>query len=122
MNRDCGFSLLEVIVALFILSTTAVGFMRVTQTSVEAAKEVETRYLASIVADNRLVELFGENIPIRIGLETGAELQQGRNYDWEREVSSSGRPGILQIDIYVRAAGGEQILTSITAFKAELVS
>lgn len=122
MSKDRGFSLLEVIIALFILSTTALGFMRVTQTSVEAARDLEVRYLASIVADNQLVEIFGEDIPVRIGVETGTESQHGRAFDWQREVSQSERQGVFQIEVEVRPAGGERVLAILTALKAELVS
>lgn len=122
MKRDAGFSLLEVIIALFILSTTAVGFMRVTQTSVQAAKEVEHRYLASIVADNKMVEMFSEDIPLRIGVDGGSEIQHGRSFDWERTISSSIRTGVLEIRIDVRPTDGTLVLASATALKAEPLS
>lgn len=119
MKHELGFSLVEVIVALFILSTATTAFIRVSSGSVQAAGNVEVKYVASIVADNQLVKVFGEDVPMRIGVVSGTEEHFGRQFEWERTISHGPRPGVLAVRLRVRREGDDLILASLSALKAE---
>ena len=54
---NAGFSLIEVLVALIVLSIAGVAFIRVAQNHIETVDRLEVRMISDIVAQNTLVEL-----------------------------------------------------------------
>ncbi|MEO0882951.1 MAG: type II secretion system minor pseudopilin GspI [Pseudomonadota bacterium] len=109
MRRDrtteAGFSLMEVLIALSILATTAVGFLSVIRGSVEGARQVEEKQLARIVADNQLTDLFWSIEPIELGISQGVERQLGRNFNWVMNVQQSQQEGVWLVGVQVRLVG-----------------
>ena len=103
---EAGFSLMEVMVALAILATAAVGFMGVTQGSVEGTRDVEEKFLARIVADNQLADVFWQDVPLEQGISEGVERQMGREFTWVRTVAPGPRDGVLFIGVQVRRDDG----------------
>lgn len=62
-RRD-GYSLMEAIVALFILSIAASGFLIATQAHIDGVRGLEDRIVGQWVAENRLTELaLGDATP-----------------------------------------------------------
>ncbi|MEM7662808.1 MAG: type II secretion system minor pseudopilin GspI [Pseudomonadota bacterium] len=104
-KAESGFSLMEVLIALSILATTAVGFLSVIRGSVEGARQVEEKQLARIVADNQLTDLFWSIDPIERGITQGVERQMGRDFSWVMSVDQGQREGVLFVGVQVRLAG-----------------
>ncbi|MEM8635252.1 MAG: type II secretion system minor pseudopilin GspI [Pseudomonadota bacterium] len=104
-DRESGFSLMEVLIALSILATTAVAFMTVIGGSVEGARQVEEKQLARIVADNQLADLFWTIDPIERGITQGVERQMGREFVWVMSIDQGPRDGVLVAGIQVRLSG-----------------
>jgi len=77
------------------------------------------KYVASIVAENQLVRVFGGDVPVRIGVVSGIEEHFGRQFVWERTILRGPRPGVLAVDLRVRKEGEDLILASLSALKAE---
>lgn len=100
-QSEAGFSLVEVVVALGILSTAAIGFSELSRGSVEGAKQVEMRYLARSVAEAEMVRTFADRTPLRLGLSDGEMVQMGRSFEWVRTVTETGEGGLLLIRIEI---------------------
>jgi type II secretion system protein I len=81
-NREDGFTLVEVVVALGILSTAAIGFSTLSQGSIDGAKQIEMRYLARTIVDNELTRVFTDQVPLRLGVVNGETVQMGRSFEW----------------------------------------
>ncbi|MEL6322984.1 MAG: type II secretion system minor pseudopilin GspI [Pseudomonadota bacterium] len=99
---EAGFSLMEVIVALGILATAAVGFTSLLQGSVEGTREVQERYLARVVADNQLTDIVWRRLPLEQGVTSGTESQMGREFLWTLTILPGPRPELVFVDVQVR--------------------
>lgn len=113
MRRD-GYSLMEALVALFILAIATVGLTRATQTHVDGVRGLEQRVVAQWVAENRLVELNLEG-----GAATpDASVVRMMDRDWSVQVSrrSTDDPDLIAVDVAVSPAGSNTRLVSLSGF------
>lgn len=99
-----GYSLMEAIVALFILAIVAVGLTRATQSHIDGVRGLEQRAVAQWVAQNRLIELG-----LAGGGRPGGAPSTVRMMDRDWAVQSRSRatddPDLLAIDVVVSEAG-----------------
>lgn len=118
-KADRGFTLVEVVVALGILSTAAIGFSTLSRGSVDGAKQIELRYLARTVADNELTRVFTERAPLRIGVTDGQAQQMGRNFTWIRTVAPAAQDGLVLVQLQVSEADTGTVLVEASTLKGE---
>ena len=85
-----GFSLIEVLVALSVLSIAGVAFIRVAQSHIDRIDRLEVRMLADIVAQNTLVEI--RLAPARIRGSPGMRSAMSRCPSEKRGRNSIGAP------------------------------
>lgn len=117
VQKDHGFSLIEVVVALGILSTAAISLSTLTRGSLSGAKQIENRYLARVIADNQLARSFVEQSTLRVGLNDGTVSQMGKEFIWTRTVSPTSQEGLLAIEIQVRHVDEETVLAQVSTLK-----
>lgn len=119
MRRDeNGFTLLEVVVALAVFSLGALALLNVVGESSRSQASNEDRFLALVVAENRLVDAMAHSRPPPPGEVRGLETSLGRAFDWRMTTAPTSDPRILRIDAVVRLEGGEHILASLSTFRA----
>lgn len=116
-KREEGFTLVEVVVALGILSTAAIGFSAMSRGSIDGAKQMELRYLARTVVDNELTRAFTDQAPLRLGVTDGQVTQMGRSFEWVRTVERSPQSGLLLVRLDVRQADKETVLAQASTLK-----
>lgn len=116
-GSEQGFSLVEVIVALGILSTAAIGFSELTRGSIDGAKQIEMRYLARTIAENEMVRTFTDGIPLRIGETSGETIQMGRSFSWVRTITATGEEGLLLVELQVSGQQSETVLVQLSTLK-----
>jgi len=99
-----GYSLMEAIVALFILAIVAVGLTRATQSHIDGVRGLEQRAVAQWVAENRLVELA---VADGGGLTSAPSTVRMMDRDWAVRTDSRATddPDLLAIDVVVSEAG-----------------
>ncbi len=117
-RSDTGFSLLEVVVAIAVFSLGALAVMNVLGVSSRNTVADEARLVAGIVAENRIAEVMALSRPPAQGASRGTEHAMARDWEWEMTVGSSPEPRILRIDVRVREAGGTQVLSEFSSFRA----
>ena len=109
-SRD-GYSLMEAMVALFILAIATVGVTRATQQHIDGVRGLEQRVIAQWVAENRLVELNLEG-----GAAPAATTVRMMHRDWSVDVATRATddPDLLAVDLSVAEAGvtGAQVRLS----------
>jgi general secretion pathway protein I len=115
-----GFTLVEVLVALSILSIAVLGLMSALRESVINTAAVRDRQLAQIVAENVMVETMGAPSAPQKGSDAGQTLLGRQQWMWARKISTTSDPAIVRIEISVKAGEGGAELAQVTAFRGEL--
>ena len=114
-DRDSGFTLLEMLVALSIISIAALTLVRLDAYAVRTAGDLDESTMAGIVAQNRAVELWTDPAPPTIGNSASLVANAGRHWRIEQRVKRTADDSLLQIDLIVRpeAGRGQSVLTII---------
>jgi len=113
--KDDGFSLIEVLASLVIFSIAIVGLVSMNTQSVRTATAVEDKMLASIVADNVIVEARRKGV--RLGEDDGEERAKGHLYVWQKEIETTELENFYRITIKVRRADDPQVLIERVAYR-----
>lgn len=113
MRRE-GYSLMEALVALFILAIAAVGLSRATQTHVDGVRGLEQRVIAQWVAENRLVELNLEGPAAGPAVTTVRMMDR----DWSVRVArrATDDPDLIGVDVSVSPVGSTAQVVSLSGF------
>ncbi|MEQ7155607.1 type II secretion system minor pseudopilin GspI [Brevundimonas aurifodinae] len=109
-----GYSLMEALVALFILAIATVGLTRATQAHVDSVRGLEQRVIAQWVAENRLTELN-----LRGGAATSdASVVRMLDRDWDVRVSRSATddPDLIAVEVAVGPAGSGRETLRLSGF------
>ena len=81
-----GFSLIEVVVALFILSVSVITIYNLIISTSVSSYDLEQRYLAKEVANNHIALLNTIEKPLRSGNRKGEMIMGGQNWVWHEEI------------------------------------
>lgn len=100
-QSESGFTLVEALAALAVFSVAAIGLARATGDTARSASHLEAKLLASIVAENQMVEAFSDPRPLRAGITNGEAVQLGKSFNWVRLVGSTNRDDVISITITV---------------------
>lgn len=110
MKRREGYSLMEAIVALFVLGIASTGLLMATQAHIDGVRGLEDRVVAQWIAENRLAELA-------IG-ESPADQVRMMNTDWtiRTERRATDDPDLQAVDIFVSRAGASSSAARLSGF------
>ena len=104
MSRARGFTLIEVLVALAIVTIGMAAVLEALTSSANATLYLENKTFADYVALDRLEQVrLGGNAP-GVGTSTGKFKMAGRQWEWRQKVIASRVPGIERVTIDVRPA------------------
>ncbi len=116
-RSDSGFSLVELLVAVAILSLAAVTLLESQTQAIGLTSAVEQRSLASIVAENRLnLALGSADVPLP-GTRTGPARQMGMDFTWRETVRPAPGGSLLIVDVAVTTGGSAGELARLTGFR-----
>jgi len=116
-SRQKGFTLLEVLVALFILAITMAAVSRTASSSIHHVEALRTRVIADWVAQNRLAQHQARGDYPAPGFQTGEEAQAGQSYPWREEVIATPNPTMRRIIVNVYAPDdAKQSLRELTGY------
>ena len=110
MRQDRGISLVELIVAVLILSIGTVGALRSLDRSAKAVAGNADRAIAALVAANEVeaVRAFGPNVP-----RPGLQRMAGKSYRVFRDVAPAS-DGAIRIRVRVEGPRNVSVLRVIT--------
>lgn len=100
-GRVCGFTLIEVLVALAIFAVALAASVRAASISTDGALEVRERLLATWVAQNHLAELAAVGAFPEVGGRSGEAEQGGIRFKWEEVVSGTPNQSFRRVEVKV---------------------
>ncbi len=107
-RRAGGFTLLEVLVALLLLSLALVALMRLSALDLRASAQLRDTTFAQWVAANVLAETrLRDELP-PLGRSNGEARMAGQRWRWELAVTQTEAANVRRLDVTVRAAGEER--------------
>jgi general secretion pathway protein I len=119
--RPCrGFTLVEVLVALAIVSIALMAALRAAGQGTAAAGELRLRLLAGFVAENRLAEHRARGAWLPLGIGRGTQQQGGIEFAWREEVIATPNSAFRRVDVFVSQPAQEsRSLARLTGFVAQ---
>ena len=112
-----GFTLVEVLVALAIVSIALMAALRAASQATSAAGELRLRLLAGWVAENRLAEHRARIDWLAPGIARGKQSQGGIEFAWREEVIATPNHAFRRVDVFVSAPAEEtRALAHLTGF------
>jgi general secretion pathway protein I len=106
-----GFTLLETLVALSILSLAALALIRLDAFAVRTAAAVDGGSIARIVAANVATDILTAPTPPAAGRATAQVSNGGRSWTVTTSAQPSDDPAVLRIDILAIGDGDRAALT-----------
>jgi general secretion pathway protein I len=125
MNRQpvcqCGFTLLEVLVALAVVAIALGAIIKVTAESANSTAYLRDRTLASWVALNQINQLLlNPDWPKDDSAKSGKAEMADREWRWELRVSETSDKDLRRLEVTVRSRDGAEPLATLIAFKSRL--
>jgi general secretion pathway protein I len=106
-NRRSGFTLIEVLVALAIISIALMSALRAAAQGTTNVGELRSRLLAGWVAENLLAEHRARRDWLPLGIQRGTGRQGGLDFAWREEVIATPNPSFRRVDVRVFATAEE---------------
>lgn len=107
MSGRGGFSLIEMLVALSVLSISGLALLNATQQSTRGAQIIEARSMAALAAENILNTELIERAGQPLTSDAGRYELAGRGYDWTLSVLPTSDAGLVRVELIVEEDGGD---------------
>jgi general secretion pathway protein I len=96
-----GFTLIEVLIALFVIALGVGALLATLTSSADAAAHLREKSLAEWIALNRISEVRLANTRPGPGTTSGTVEFAGRTWRWQQTVNDPGIAGIRRLDVMV---------------------
>lgn len=96
-----GFTLLEILVALAILTISMSALIKAASDNRSNFSHLRNKTFASIIAANKAEELYVGKAWPGVGSSTGAAELANHQWQWKIEVSNTEDPGVRRAQIYI---------------------
>ena len=109
-NLNKGFSLLEVAIALLILSTSVIAIYQVISTSTISTFELEDRHIAREIGNNRVALINTIDIPQGTGTREGSVDMAGFEWEWREETSKGPAINVYEYSILIKKSASSNYI------------
>lgn len=116
MNKQAGFTLLEVMVAVAILAFALAAMVKMSGEGSQSLSYLEKKTIGQWVALNRLNEIKAHGLWPNKGKSSGKVEMAGINWSWEMQINNTQMPDLSRIDVTVNYLQEEQAVYRLAAF------
>ena len=120
-SRSTGFTLIEVMVALVIVSLALAGVAASMGQMIDTANTMRERTFASWIAQNKIAEMRLSGAMPEVGESSGEVDYANTTWAWTANVSETGVENLLKVDVTVTYAGFDDRIRQVTGFIGEPV-
>lgn len=113
-KRRCGFTLLEVLIALAIFATAAISVIRTVTQHVNTINYLEDKTLAAMVADNQMAMVMLN--PTSLAAKQGKAELAGRLWYWRVTPIATAVPVLAAFDVSVADSENGQALVTVRSY------
>jgi len=121
-HRTTGFTLIEVMVALVIVSLALAGVAASMGQMIDTANTMRDRTFASWIAQNKITEMRIAGVIPEVGESSGDVDYANTSWDWTADVSETGVENLMKVDVAVSYAGSDATVFKVTGFIGEPVA
>jgi general secretion pathway protein I len=121
-GRRTGFTLIEVMVALVIVSLSLAAVAASMGQMIDTANTMRDRTFASWIAQNKIAEMRLAGVIPEVGESSGEVDYANTSWAWTAEVSETGVENLLKVDVTVSYAGVDAPVRQVTGFIGEPVA
>lgn len=122
-HRSRGFTLLEVLIALLLLSLSLVALIRLVTLHAQASAHLRDATLAQWVAANVIAETRLRTPFPNTGRSNGEVTMGAQRWHWELVIAGTDEPTIRRLDVRVTHAEAERnadgVVSALTGFAAQ---
>jgi len=122
LRRLAGFTLLEVMVALVIISLALAGVAGSMGQMIDTANTMRDRTYASWIAQNKITEMRLSGVVPEVGETSGEEDYANTTWAWSAEVSETGIENLMKVDVSISYPGVDDRVRLVTGFIGEPVA
>ena len=122
LRRLAGFTLLEVMVALVIISLALAGVAGSMGQMIDTANTMRDRTYASWIAQNKITEMRLSSTLPEVGESSGEEDYANTTWAWTADVSETGIENLMKVDVAVSYPGVDETVRLVTGFIGEPVA
>ena len=108
-----GFSLIEVVVSLFILSISVITIYNLIISTAISSHDLEQRYLAKEVANNRISLIHTLEKSLKPIQRSGEMIMGGQQWRWDETINNGPSDEFFEYEISVRLENEETYIYTI---------
>ena len=108
-----GFSLIEVVVSLFILSVSVITIYNLIISTASSSYDLEQRYLAKEVANNRISLIHTLEKSLRPIQRSGEMVMGGQQWRWDETINNGPSEEFFEYEIFIRRENEETYIYTI---------
>lgn len=112
---DAGFTLVEVLAALLVFSLSIIGLTHAGTQSAQAVSVISEKSLASVVADNALIQARMQ--PLKLGAASGSEVQMSQTFTYTVTTTKTAIDNFYSLGVRVKRDGSEHVIMTRQAFR-----
>tara|TARA_B100000902_G_scaffold156375_1_gene152718 strand:+ start:88 stop:474 length:387 start_codon:yes stop_codon:yes gene_type:complete len=119
MKKNSGFTLIEVLIALAIVSISLGALISISSQDISRAEKMQKNMIANWVAQNQLTEHRLSNKKIKVGTTRGSTLFAKYDWEWEVSVSKTNVDKLYRMDVIVSELNKNIVSRNLTGFVFE---
>lgn len=118
-QNNSGFTLIEVLIALAIVSISLGALISISSQDISRAERMQKNMIANWVAQNQITEHRLSNKKIKVGSTKGSILFAKYDWEWELSVSKTSADNLYRMDINVSELNKNIVSRNLTGFVFE---